>query len=517
MSAPNSKRPSRPNRLGIGFLSISQIVLLIAAVIFANYLSSGNHIRADLSRGADYTLSSSTVNYLGGEAIAKRGRPVKWIMAFRRSSPYYERVRALAEEYARQSDGKIELEIIDPIRAPDRTSQFAAAYNITLVRDLILIDARPDEDAPIVTAAESGSPALNPHITLALAEEMLTYAMDAKGQRRPDAFRAEDLLTARLVEAVEGKPRTFLFLADKSRVDAEGENSPWSNLAATLRYRNIRLTPANLSDLTTIPEGTDGLAIVAPKYDFTEEEIATLEAYWNSPRSALLILLEAGQCPPNLRIFLRSKGVTPRRDRIITKIDNRVTTTARGNFSEGIPFLEDLAGRAAVFEGASSSLEVRENADDLSVKKIAPTPLIQIGAAFWGEADFGKNDAGEKAGETFDAIRDAGLPLYLAASVTRGATTDDSLAAETSRMIVIANTDFLDPDRQRAENIDFLASSANWLVRRASLAGATPRTIGIYMLPLLDTQVSFINRLNIVFIPLAFLIIGGIVFSSRRA
>ncbi len=517
MSAPNSRRPSRPNRLGIGFLSIAQIVLLLAAVIFANYLSSGNPTRADLSRGADYTLSSSTVNYLQGEAVSKRQRPVKWIMAFRRSSPFYDRIRALAEEYTRKSGGKIELEIIDAIRAPDRASQFAAAYNLTLVRDLILIDARPDETVPIVTETKTGSPALNPHITLALAEEMLTYAMDAKGQRRPDAFRAEDLLTARLVEAIEGKPRTFLFLADKSRVDAEGENSPWNNLAATLRYRNIRLTPANLSDLTAIPEGVEGLAIVAPKYDFTEDEIATLEAYWNSPRSALLILLEAGQCPPNLRIFLRSKGVTPRRDRIITKTDDRISTTARGNFSEGIPFLEDLAGRAAVFEGASSSLEVRENADDLSVKKIAPTPLIQIGDGFWGEADFGKTDGENKAGETFDAIRDAAPPLYLAASVTRGNTSDERFSAETSRMIVIANTDFLDPDRQRAENIDFLASSANWLVRRDALAGATPRTIGIYMLPLLDSQVSFINRLNLVFIPLAFLIIGGIVFSSRRS
>ena len=517
MSAPNSKRPSRPNRFGIGFLSIFQIVLLLTAIIFANYLSSGNHVRADLSRSADYTLSSSTLNYLKADTVAKRERPVKWIMVFRRSSPFYDRIRALAEEYTRKSGGKIELEVIDAIRAPDRASQFAAAYNLTLVRDLILIDARPDETVPIVTETKTGSPSLNPHITLALAEEMLTYAMDAKGQRRPNAFRAEDLLTARLVEAIEGKPRTFLFLADKSRVDTDGENSPWNNLAATLRYRNIRLTPANISDLTAIPEGVDGLAIVAPKYDFTEAEIATLEAYWNAPCSAILILLEAGQCPPNLRSFLRSKGVTPRRDRIISNSGERITTTARGNFSEGIPFLKDLAGRAAVFEGASSSLEVRESADDLSVKKISPTPLIQIGVGFWGEADFGKNDGEDKDGETFDMIRDAAPPLHLAASVTRGATSDERFSAEASRMIVIANTDFLDPDRQRAENIDFLASSANWLVRRDSLAGATPRTIGIYMLPLLDTQVSFINRLNLVFIPLAFLIIGGIAFSSRRS
>lgn len=517
MSASNSKRPSRPNRFGIGLLSVLQILLLFAAVIFANYLSSGNYVRFDLSRSADYSLSSSSLNYLGGAPIASRERPVKWIMTFRRSSPFYERVRAIAEEYARKSGGKIDLEIIDPIRSPDRTSQFAAEYNITLVRDLIVIDARPDDAAPIVTATDAGGPALNPHITLALAEEMLTYAMDAKGQRRPDAFRAEDLLTARLVEAIEGKPRTFLFLADKSRVDAEGENSPWNNLAATLRYRNIRLAPTNISGLTAIPEEVEGIAIIAPKYDFTEEEIASLEAYWNTPRAAFLILLEAANCPPGLRTFLRAKGVTPRRDRIITKNENRIISTARGKFSSGIPFLEDLAGQSAVFEGASSSLEVRENAEDLAVRKIAPIPLLHIADGFWGEADFGKNTAEDKVGENFDPIRDTAPPLHLAASVTRGATNDDRLAAETSRMIVIANTDFLDPDRQRAENIDFLASSANWLVHRESLAGTSPRSIGTFKLPLLDAQVSFINRLNLVFIPLAFLILGGIVFSSRRS
>lgn len=517
MSAEKKKRQSRPNRIGIGFLSVFQILLFAAAVIFANYLASQNHSRADLSRTADYTLSTSTENYLKGEAVSARSRPVKWVMVFRRSSPFYERVRALAEEYARMSGGKIELEVIDPSRSPDRTSQFIAAYNLTLVRDLILIDARPDDTTPIVTETAGGSPALNPHITLALTEEMLTFAIDAKGQRRPENFRAEDLLTARLVEAIEGKPRTFLFLADKSRIDAEGDNSPWNNLSATLRYQNIQLTPANLSGLTEIPEAVNGLAIIAPKYDFTEKEIATLEAYWNSPRAALLILLEPGQCPPNLRTFLRGMGVTPRRDRIITRDASRLITTARGTFSEGIPFLKDLSGQAAVFEGASSSLDVRENADDLALKKIAPIPLIRIADEFWGEADFGKNSGEDQAGETFDAIRDSAPPLFLAAAVTRGAANDDRFAADTSRMVVIASTDFLEPDRQRAENIDFLSSAANWLVHRDTLTGLSARPIGIYLLPLMDAQVSFINRLNLVFAPLAFLLIGGIVFSSRRS
>ena len=517
MSTSKPKRPSRPNRFGLGFISALQIVLLLAAVVFANYLASQNHTGADLSRSADYTLSSSTRNYLQSGAVTSRPRPVKWIMAFRRSAPFYERVRALAEEYGRRSGKKIELEVIDPIRSPDRTAQFTAAYNLTLVRDLILMDARPDEATPIVTETTTGTPALNPHITIALAEEMMTYAMDEKGQRRPENFRAEDLLTARLVEAIEGKPRNLLFLADKSRIDSEGENSPWSNLATTLRYQNIRLTPANLAGLTEIPEGADGIAIIAPKYDFTEQEIATLEAYWNTPRSAILVLLSPGECPPNLRIFLRSKGITPRRDRIISMVDGRLTTTARGNFTQGVPFLKDLAGQAAVFEGASSSLDVRESAEDLSIRKISPVPLISIANGFWGETEFGDTSGESRAGETYDSIKDSPPPLCLAAAVTRGATNDDRFAAETSRMVVISNTDFLDPGRQRAENVDFLASASNWLVRRENLTGLSPRTIGIYMLPLLDAQVSFINRLNLIFTPAAFLLIGGIIFSTRRS
>jgi hypothetical protein len=209
--------------------------------------------------------------------------------------------------------------------------------------------------------------------------------------------------------------------------------------------------------------------------------------------------------------------VTPRNDRIITKDATRVITTARGNFTPGISFLKDLSGQSAVFEGNSSSIDVRENADDLMVRKLAPMPLIQIMDGYWGESDFGKQTEETKAGETFDPNRDNTAPLYIAAAVTRGAANDDRLAADTSRMVLISNTDFLESNRQRAENMDFLASAANWLVLRESLVGSLPRSFGKYKLPLLEAQVSFINRTNLIFAPLAFLLIGGLIYSSRRS
>ena len=113
MSDPSpepKEKPARPlNRWGLGTLSVIQIVLLAVILIALNYLASHHYKRIDLSREAAYTLSPSTKSYLKSPALKDRKEPIKWIMAFRRSSPFYERVRALAEEYERLSGGKIQL------------------------------------------------------------------------------------------------------------------------------------------------------------------------------------------------------------------------------------------------------------------------------------------------------------------------------------------------------------------------------------------------------------------------
>src|SRR5690606_19352877 len=130
------------NRWGVGSLSVIQVILLLATVIIVNYLASIHYYKKDLSREGAYSLSPSTKRYLASDALTSRSKPIKWIMAIPRTSGFYDRVRSLSEDYVRLSGGKIELEILDPMRSPDRTQQVAAAYGISLVTDLIIIDAR---------------------------------------------------------------------------------------------------------------------------------------------------------------------------------------------------------------------------------------------------------------------------------------------------------------------------------------------------------------------------------------
>ncbi len=508
-SEPNPK-PVRPlNRWGMSVLSVLQIALLAVILIALNYLAVHHYARIDRSRAADYSLSPATSHYLKGPAVRDREAPIKWIMAFRRSSPFYERVRALAEEYERISKQKIELEVVDPLRSPDRMQEVNAAYGITLVRDLIIMDARSDE-SPVITEGPDKIKTLNPHVKLVIAEDMAVFAT-ADGKRKLTAFQGEDVLTARLVESIEGQPRKMAFIADKSRIESRELSPSRQALEDTLRFQNVELTELQLSGLTDIPAEYSGIVIAAPKYDLTDDELAVLERYWNRSRAAILVLTDSGETPPKLRAFLRGNGITPRNDRVVAREKNTLVTSARGMFTQGVGFTRDLAGQTTELGGASSSLEVREGAEDLLNRRIFPMGLLQATDGFWGETKFGLGN------EAFDEQEDNAPPFFLAAGVTRGAEADDRFAADSSRMLVIANTDFLNPANHRAENLDFLASSVNWLVGRESLAGIGPRSLGTYKLPILDAQVSFINRVNLFFLPAALLLIGAFIWSSRRA
>lgn len=513
MSDPDSSAApaARPlNRWGIASMSLLQILLLAILVFAANFISIRHFKRIDVSREGAYTLSPATLRYLRKE-LEDRKTPIRWTLAFRRSNPYFERVRALAEEYQRKSRGGIVLEIVDPLRSPERAEEVMVSYGLTFASDLIIIDAREDESTEIITSDAAGIRSLNPHVRIAIGEDMVVTRADAQNVRRPVGFQGEDVMTAQLLAAIEGRPRQMLFLADKSRIDDEGEESPWHTLEHTLRMQNIALTPVRLSEMREIPESAEGIVIVSPRFDFTEDEIAIIERYWQRPRSAMLLLLGAEETPRRLRAFLRANGVTPRRDRVIANEAGQLITTARGTFSTGIDFLADLSGQAVTFDGASASLEVREGDDELIAKGIIPMSLVDVAPGFWGETSFGQGNS------TFDPTEDHGSQLSLAAAVTRGVVTDDRFAADVSRMVATTNSDFLHPSRARAETLDFLATSVNWLADRESLAGIGPRSLGTYKLPLLDAQVSFINRVNLIFLPAFLLLIGGFVWSSRRA
>jgi hypothetical protein len=524
-----SEKPTKPiRRFGTGFLSLVQVLCFTLLFVAANYLGSRHYATLDLSEEASYTLSPATRRYLESPAIRDRAEPVRLLVAFRRVNPMYEKVRVLAEEYTRLSGGKVRLELVDPVRSPDRTQQLADEYGkifrgsfnkSMFTTDLAIVDART---APEKEAAPAAAGAANPHIRFVEAETMARFETDPNGKRKVTGFLGEDALTTGLVAAIEGKPRVVYFLSDKSGFASDGADSPLATFEGTLLTRNVLTEHARISALDRIPDEAAALAILNPVYDFTPAELEVLAEYWNRPRSALLVTLGSSDTPPRLRAFLRNLGITPGRDRVITKNGDQVVTTVRGKFEPGMEFTRDLWGKVATFEGSTTSLEIRaRDNDDLIERRIFPYTLLSAEPEFWGETRFSTEDQqfdpreDNRGSLADDKVTFLGLPL--AGAVIRGAATRDDIGEEISRMVVIANSDFLAPRYFSDINKDFLSSSLNWLIGREQLAGAGPRTLGTYKLPLLDSQLSFINRINLFFLPAFALAIGALVWSSRRA
>lgn len=514
----STEKPVKPmRRFRIGGLSLIQIVCAAVLYLAVNYLASQHWTRIDLSGDAAYTLSSATRNLLESPAIQERREPVKFLVAFRTSADFYQRIRAVAEQYELHSGGKVKVELLDPIRSPDATIAKAEEYGDVFTatrgrkmftRNLVVIDAR-DGATPSGDEAPAGP---SPHIRFIEDEEMIRFDTTDDNQRKATGFLGEDALTSGLLAALEGRPRRVYFIADKSGLPPGGSGSAWANFAGTLLTRNAPPVRINLSETERIPEDASAVALIGPVYDLSPSELEVLKEYWSRPRSSLLVTAGTGEMPPRLRAFLREHGVTVNRDRVVTKKGGQVTTNVRAVFTLGLDLTREFGGKSTLLEGVTNSLDVREtNNDDLLSRGIAPYTLLETGPEFWGETAF------EKGNPTFDQREDTKGPLNLAAAVIRGIATSDRHGDEVSRMVVIGNTDFLDPSHFSDINRDFLATSVDWLIGRESVSGFGPRTFGTYKLPLLDPQVSFINRVNLVFLPAFALLAGALIWSSRRA
>lgn len=529
-SASKAKKPRPIDRFSVGTLVVLQLVLATVALLTGNYLSGLYHRDRDLSRGHQFSLSPLTLNFLSSKPVTSRPTPIRMIVAVRRSSPHYNRIRATTQAYADHAHGHVAIEYLDPLRDGDRAFEIAEAYDHVFVDDIILIDARGESPTPsgpdptgksAPTGKATPSNADSPYIKIIPLEEMLVYRTDGPNKRSLIGYQDEDLISSMLRSALEGQARRFYFLADKSQLQDASENTPWSTLSNTLRRQNIALTPIRLSDFDRIPDDAEGLALIAPQYDLEERELEILKEYWARPRAAILVVLDPLYRPDRIRSFLREYGITPRADRLMTMRENGTSSSVLATFTFGAQLNyinSDLEGKATVFEGGTSSLEVREGAEDLLNRRISPIALIQAGIGYWGETRYTEENATYDPREDYGDPRPGeGEPLYLAGAVIRGNASNDQTAGLTSRMVVISNSSFLHPQRLRAEQVDFLRNTANWLIGREDLIGVGPRRIQRYKLNLIPAQVSFVNRLNIFFIPGGLLLLGFAVWNVRRS
>lgn len=479
-----------PKRYGIGLNVALQIFLALALFAGINRLNWRHYWRWDLSPSQDYTLSPATLNTLNSLS-----RDVQINIVFGRDSKVYGEVQSLLEEYRMHGRQRIKVRSIDPVRDIERAEQLKADTGLSLAQSGVLI--RCGVNKRFITE-----------------EELVIREAGTSTNKQIIEFRGEDAISSAIISVVEGRVKRFYYIVGKgSRSDAALSDA--YNAALDLgKQQNFDVIQANLSEISNIPTDADGLLILGARYDLSEREIKMLDDYWRTKRAGVFIMLDPGGETNRLNSFLNANGVRPRGDRVLTAESTstgaRKEFTVLAEFMKDVPFIRHLASSAMTLSGQSESLELREQDNALKEQSIIVEPLIRASPRFWGERQFLEELPVVDEEDTLP-------PIYLAASVERGAVNDESQRADSSRMVVVSNSTLLDKQTMLAVNRDFVAAGLNWLMNRESNIGITSKPKRSYRIQLSRRQHELIFWVTSITLPGIVLGFGFMVWASRRA
>lgn len=488
---PAGGKGIRIGRLEVGFNIVMQIVLVIAGLVMLNWLGNKYYARWDWSRGKNTTLSPQTKSLLGSLE-----KPVQAIVMFANAGEAEADALNLLREYKFAANGKVTVEEVDPYANLARARELQTLYKFGANENVVIFTY--DGRHKFVNSGE-----------LAEFEQMDQMAMMM--QRRPPqmiGFKGEQVFTSTLLELTENKQNKIYLVAGHGEYD--GAARELFGFSEFLKRQNLKAETLKLADKDAIPEDASMLAILGPKFDFSERDLKLLAEYWDKKGRIFIGTGWTNGKTPNLNNWLAARGVRPQNDAVMRVV--RIGNLAGMQPLEavivhrGSPITKDLDGVGTEMFGTTQSLALDPSMERTAQLRL--TPLLLAPEGFWGETEYASADRSNIP--AFDPAKDHAAPLTLAAAVERGASADPKIKLETPRLVVFGNGDFLtDQGLQVGQaSLELALNSMNWLLNRENLISIPPKVKEKQSLKLSDAQVNTIRWWVMLFIPLIIAVLG---------
>ncbi|HEX8280999.1 MAG TPA: GldG family protein [Chthoniobacterales bacterium] len=500
------------HRLRIGLNVILQVTLILFLAVMVNYLGYEHYRRWDLSRDKKYALSDKSKRFL--ESV--KGK-IRLTVLFGENNPIAQDVQNLLTEYQYAAKDKVDVEMIDPMRSLARAKELLEKYKVVTDESVVIVDY--DGRSKSVKAAE-------------MAEIDQGNAMFGEPPK-VTAFKGEQALTSAMIDLVEGRKNSIGYvighkeptladapptLSPAMRPEA-GARSPISVVKTFIENENVQINELNLFEVPAIPEEMKTIMIIGPQYDFSDREMQLLRDFWNK-QGRILLLLDPAAKTPKLHAFLAEVGVQVNDDRLMAMIKTGIQEVSRvreviGRFLPESPITKRLADVRAPFLGGTSSMKLAA-ADQLRGANIRLQPLAEAEKGYWGESEY--NSADESLLQ-FTPGRDQDAPLIFAVAIEKGGAGDDRVQANSSRMVVVSNSTFIQDAAltQDQQGLDFISGSINWLLNREQLIGIAPKVTQTLTFTLDNKAMRNVRWLILVLLPLIPALVGTAVWWQRRA
>ncbi len=442
-----------------GSNAVITFLAFLGVLVFANILAYQNNQSWDISDNGQNSLAPETV-----QILASLPEPVS-ARAYYSSSLSVENIRNLLEKFREASDGKFQVEFIDP------QFDFLRAESDQVVRDGTVV-LEMGQQKQIVTLPDEQNLA-SALIRLTNPESLVVYFLTGHGELEIET------------------PGEFNLNAVKTTL--EGKNY-------TVRLLNLKASGA-------VPEDASVVVIAGPRQPLQEDEVAALRNFLANGGGLIVLrepkkLLQAdpGQVDP-LETLLAEWAISYNDDIVIDPNANpAIVAIADPQAYASHPITRDLRGLYTFFP-STSSISLGESSQNIGVAALA-----QSGVTAWGETDLASI---ENNAPVFDGASDVPGPVTLAA------VSQDFLAG--GRVIAFADEEFATDGWFQRGNGDILINAVDWTAGQEQLISLTPgRTIERSYSP--PSLLGFIGILltSLCVVPLAVIGAGAYVWFARR-
>jgi len=487
-------RPKKIRRVQIGLNVLAQIILLLFLAAMVNSIAFKHYQRWDFSRDQKYALSDKTKRFLR----TIKGK-MRVIVFFSPSTPITADVQNLLTEYQYAGKGKIDIERIDPERNLSRAKEMFDKYKVVSDESLLVIDYEGRNKT--VKASE-------------MAEIDQSGMAFGEGPR-VTAFKGEQAITSAMMDVVQGKKNTLGYVLGHKEPPLSG-NTNISVLKAFIENENIKFQELNLFDVGAIPAELKTILIIGPQYDLSDREMKLLRDFWDK-QGRILLLLDPAAKTPKLDAFLNELGVKVNDDRLMVFLRTGIeelalTRDVQAHFLGGNPVTKRLADVRALFFGGTSSLTLEP--DRVRAANVRLDPLIQAEKGYFAETDYNSDNQAKFQADA----KAAGAPPTIGAAVERGASADERVQMNSSRLVVVSNATFVQDNAvtQDQQALDFISGSVNWLLSREQLIGIAPKISKPLTFTLNEDALRNLRWIVLVGMPLIFALLGAAVWWQRR-
>lgn len=499
---PRPPKPARIGRFKIGLNVVTQLIVAVLILFMLNFFAFNHYKRWDFSRTHFFSLSDKTKRVLAG--LKKKTKAIVFFPASANNATIAsvsDDVNSLLKEYQYASNGKMEVELVDPYRNQARAEELQHLYKFGGNENLVILDCDGRKKfvdlRALLDLDTSGGPNQAPEIT---------------------GFKGEQAITAALLELTDDKPNILYAVTGNGERDISTDD--FSLIKDSIERENIKIQKLDLKSVDAVPADAGMLLIQGARYDFNEHEVKLLLDYWDK-KGRLLVLLDPNsqKDTPNLMAFLAGLGIKPDDDRILrvkvlqlgTMTSGELVRYVTTNFIEGSPITKVLGGVTGLFQGDNQSLTLdgaKAQAAGLRLQKLA-----QATEGYWGARNY--NIAPGDPAPIFLPNRDKGQPLFVAASVEKGALAHVNMD-NSSRMVVVGNCDTLVSRSLSMPNMDFTINSMDWLLDREELISIAPKDYTVLTVNFTDTQMSHILTVTMFVIPGIVGVLGLALWWKRR-